>query len=221
MQVFDLTPLVLLLPLLGFLIIGSLRLFNAHKNNELITWIACGSVALAFILALISFLTLINSTTQADDVTLWNWVVSGKLGIDFGLRLDALSGVMLLVVTGVGFLIHVYSAGYMRDDPGYWRYFSFLNFFIFAMVLLVSANSFLFLLVGWAAVGLASYLLIGFWYQRPSAVAAAKKAFVVNVIGDFGLLLAIFLLYEKFGTLAYGGTPGILFSDPNKIGRAH
>src|SRR5579885_2684064 len=216
MQVFDLTPLVLLLPLLGFLIIGSLRLFNAHKNNELITWIACGSVALAFILALISFLTLINSTTQADDVTLWNWVVSGKLGIDFGLRLDALSGVMLLVVTGVGFLIHVYSAGYMRDDPGYWRYFSFLNFFIFAMVLLVSANSFLFLLVGWAAVGLASYLLIGFWYQRPSAVAAAKKAFVVNVIGDFGLLLAIFLLYSKFGTLAY---TGILF-DPRNPGAA-
>jgi NADH-quinone oxidoreductase subunit L len=209
MQVFDLTPLVLLLPLLGFVIIASLRLFNAHKNNELITWIGCGSIALAFILALISFLTLINSTTQADDVTIWNWVVSGKLSIDFGLRLDALSGVMLLVVTGVGFLIHVYSAGYMHDDPGYWRYFSFLNFFIFAMVLLVSANSFLILLVGWAAVGLASYLLIGFWYQRPSAVAAAKKAFVVNVIGDFGLMLAIFLLYNKFGTLAYNG---ILFN---------
>jgi NADH-quinone oxidoreductase subunit L len=212
MQVFDLTPLVLLLPLLGFLIIGALRLFHAHNRHELITWIGCGAIALAFVCALISFLSLINSTTQADDLTLWNWVVSGKLGINFGLRLDALSGVMLLVVTGVGFLIHVYSAGYMHDDPGYWRYFSYLNFFIFAMVLLVTANTFLFLLVGWAAVGLASFLLIGFWYQRPSAVAAAKKAFVVNVIGDFGLMLAIFLLYNKFGTLSYNG---ILFNGAN------
>ena len=134
------------------------------------------------------------------------------LPFNFGLLSDPLSGVMLLVVTGVGFLIHVYSVGYMHDDPSYWRYFSFLNFFIFAMVLLVSANSFLFLLVGWAAVGLASYLLIGFWYQRPAAVAAAKKAFVVNVIGDFGLMLAIFLLYNKFGTLAYNG---ILFNGSN------
>ncbi len=211
MAVFDLTPLVLLLPLLGFLIIGSLRLFNAHEHTEAISWIGCGSIALAFICAAISFGTLINSLTQAHDTTLWNWVVSGHLSINFGLRLDALSSIMLLVITGVGFLIHVYSVGYMHDDPGYWRFFSFLNFFIFAMVLLVSADNFLFLLVGWALVGLASYLLIGFWYQRPSAVAAAKKAFVVNVIGDFGLMLAIFLLYNKFGTLSYGG---ILFTNP-------
>ncbi|HEY7349273.1 MAG TPA: NADH-quinone oxidoreductase subunit L [Ktedonobacterales bacterium] len=217
MQVFDLTPLVLLLPLLGFLIIASLRLFNAHERTEMITWIGCGSIALAFLCALFSFLTLINSVTQADDLSLWNWVVSGNLGIDLGLRLDPLSGVMLLVVTGVGFLIHVYSAGYMHGDPGYWRYYSFLNFFIFAMALLVTANNFLFLLIGWAAVGLASYLLIGFWYQRPSAVAAAKKAFVVNVIGDFGLMLAIFLLYNKFGTLAYNG---ILFSGPDSTAAA-
>ena len=215
MQVFDLTPLVLLLPLLGFLVVGSFRLFHWHENHEAISWIGCGFIAAAFICALISFLTLINATSQAHDSTIWNWVISGKLSINFGLRLDPLSSVMLLVVTGVGFLIHVYSAGYMHGDPGYWRYYSFLNFFIFAMVLLVSADNFLFLLIGWAAVGLASYLLIGFWYERPTAVAAAKKAFVVNVIGDFGLMLAIFLLYEKFGTLAYGGTPGILFSDPN------
>src|SRR5579885_555290 len=221
MQVFDLTPLALLLPLLGFLVVGSFRLFHWHENHETISWIGCGFIAAAFICALISFATLMNATPQAHDSVLWNWVISGKLNIGFGLRLDPLSSVMLLVVTGVGFLIHVYSAGYMHGDPGYWRYYSFLNFFIFAMVLLVSADNFLFLLVGWAAVGLASYLLIGFWYERPSAVAAARKAFVVNVIGDFGLMLAIFLLYEKFGTLAYGGTPGILFSDPNKIGRAH
>ncbi len=212
MQVFDLTPLVLLLPLLGFLIIGSFRLFGWHERHEAISWIGCGSIALAFICAAISFGTLINAASQAHDTTIWNWVVSGKLSINFGLRLDPLSSVMLLVITGVGLLIHIYSVGYMHGDPGYWRYFSFLNFFIFAMVLLVSADNYLFLLIGWALVGLASYLLIGFWYERPSAVAAAKKAFVVNVIGDFGLMLAIFLLYGKFGSLGYSP---ILFSGPN------
>jgi NADH-quinone oxidoreductase subunit L len=217
MQVFDLTPLVLLLPLLGFLVIGSLRLFNWHERTELISWLACGSVAAAFLCALVSFGTLISATSQADDITFWNWGLSGSLSISFGLRLDALSAVMLLIVTGVGLLIHIYSVGYMHGDAGYWRYFSFLNFFIFAMVLLVTADSFLFLLVGWAAVGLASYLLIGFWYQRPSAVAAAKKAFVVNVVGDFGLMLAIFLLFNKFGTLAYSG---ILFSGPDTTSAA-
>jgi len=212
MQVFDLTLLVLLLPLLGFLILGSLRLFGWHEQHEAISWIGCGTIALAFISALISFVSLTNAATQAHDTVFWNWVASGKLTINFGLRLDPLSSVMLLVITGVGLLIHIYSVGYMHNDPGYWRYFSFLNFFIFAMVLLVSADNYLFLLIGWALVGLASYLLIGFWYERPSAVAAAKKAFVVNVIGDFGLMLAIFLLYGKFGSLGYSP---ILFSDPN------
>src|SRR6185437_16225921 len=98
---------------------------------------------------------------------------------------------------------HVYSIGYMADDPGYWRFFSFLNLFIFTMALLVAADNFLMLLVGWGGVGLASFLLIGFWYTRPSAVAAARKAFVVNVIGDFGLLLAIFLIFKTFHTLNY------------------
>jgi NADH-quinone oxidoreductase subunit L len=106
-------------------------------------------------------------------------------------------------VTGVGFLIHIYSAGYMDDDPSFWRFFAYLNFFIFAMVLLVSADNFLFLLVGWGLVGLASYLLIGFWYQRRSAVMAARKAFVINVIGDFGLMIAIFLIFINFGQLSY------------------
>jgi NADH-quinone oxidoreductase subunit L len=217
MQVFDLTPLVLLLPLLGFLVIGSLRLFNLHEHTEMISWLGCGFIAAAFVCALVSFVTLTNAITPFSDTTLWRWTDhTGNLSVSIGLRLDALSAVMLLVVTGVGLLIHIYSAGYMHGDPGYWRYYSFLNFFIFAMVLLVTADSFLFLLVGWAAVGLASYLLIGFWYQRPSAVAAAKKAFVVNVIGDFGLMLAIFLLYSKFGTLAY---TGILF-DPRNPGAA-
>ena len=134
-------------------------------------------------------------------VTLWTWLTSGRLDIALSLLLDPLAAIMLLIVTGVGFLIHVYSIGYMAGDPGYWRFFAYLNFFILAMALLVTADNFLFLLVGWAGVGLASFLLIGFWYTRPSAVAAARKAFVVNVIGDFGLLIAIFLIFGAFGTL--------------------
>ena len=148
---------------------------------------------------------------QARDVSLGTWVTSGTLHIDFGLLFDPLSAVMLLVVTGVGFLIHVYSIGYMEDDPGYWRFFAFMNLFVFAMTLLVAADNFLFLLVGWAGVGLASFLLIGFWYTRPSAVAAARKAFVVNVIGDFGLMLAIFLIFRRLwhaGLLRRAGTVG-------------
>jgi NADH-quinone oxidoreductase subunit L len=136
-------------------------------------------------------------------------LTSGRLDISLSLLLDPLSAIMLLIVTGVGFLIHVYSIGYMADDPSYWRFFSYLNFFILAMALLVTADNFLFLLVGWAGVGLASFLLIGFWYTRSSAVAAARKAFVVNVIGDFGLMIAIFLIFSAFGTLSYCGVLNI------------
>ena len=108
-----------------------------------------------------------------------------------------------MVVTGVAFLIHINSAGYMEEDPGFWRFFCYMNFFIFAMTLLVSADNFLFLLIGWGLVGLASFLLIGFWYQRRAAVAAAQKALVINIIGDFGLMLAIFLIFKHYGTLNY------------------
>src|SRR2546422_334523 len=100
-------------------------------------------------------------------------------------------------------LIHIYAAGYMEDDEGFWRFFCYMNFFIFAMTLLVSADNFLFLLIGWGLVGLASFLLIGFWYQRRSAVAAAQKALVINIIGDFGLMIAIFLIFKHYGALNY------------------
>ena len=111
---------------------------------------------------------------------------------------------MLLVVTGVGFLIHVYSVGYMHDDPGYARYFSYLNLFLFFMTVLVLADNFLLMFVGWEGVGLASYLLIGFWFQKNSAADAGKKAFIVNRIGDFGFLIGIFLVLSNFGTLSFG-----------------
>ena len=141
----------------------------------------------------------------------YTWMVSGSgaLTISFGQLLDPLSMTMLLVVTGVGFLIHIYSAGYMADDPGFWRFFAYLNFFIFAMVLLV-LRQFRLLASRWALVGLASFLLIGFWYGKPSAVAAAQKAFVINVIGDLGLMLAIFLLFKDPHASNY---PSLAFSD--------
>src|SRR5213080_1671416 len=119
---------------------------------------------------------------------------------------------MLMVVTGFGFLIHIYSAGYMEEDSGFWRFFCYMNFFIFAMILLVSADNFLFLLIGWGLVGLASFLLIGFWYQRRAAVAAAQKALVINIIGDFGLMLAIFLIFANYGDLNYQTVFGKLSS---------
>ncbi|HEY7834474.1 MAG TPA: NADH-quinone oxidoreductase subunit L, partial [Ktedonobacterales bacterium] len=175
-----------------------------------VSLVGCGVVLASFVLAAINFGSLLATPPgpgRVSDAFTWSWLVSGgQLTINFGLLYDPLAAVMLLIVTGVGFLIHVYSIGYMAHEPGYWRFFSFLNLFVFAMTLLVTADNFLFLLVGWAGVGLASFLLIGFWYTRPSAVAAAQKAFVVNVIGDFGLMLAIFLIWGKFGSLAYKDT---------------
>ena len=193
---------VLLFPLLGFIILGLAGRLMTRPVILAVGWGACG---LAFLFALANFISMTGTPTsgRVSDAVIYPWVGAGSFSLNFGLLLDPLSMTMLLVVTGVGLLIHIYSAGYMEDDPGFWRFFAYLNFFIFAMVLLVSADNFLFLLVGWGLVGLASYLLIGFWYQRRSAVMAARKAFVINVIGDFGLMLAIFLIFINFGQLSY------------------
>src|SRR6266849_5116310 len=205
----NLTAWVLLMPLLGFIILG---LTGRVMSRTLILVVALGACGLAFFFAAISFFSMLATTpvsARFSDQVLYTWVSSGvttganPLTISFGLLFDPLSAIMLMIVTGVGFLIHVYSAGYMEDDPGFWRYFAYLNFFIFAMVLLVSADNFLFLLVGWGLVGLASFLLIGFWYQRRAATAAARKALVINIIGDFGLMIAIFLIFKNYGTLNY------------------
>ncbi|MBE3559166.1 MAG: NADH-quinone oxidoreductase subunit L [Ktedonobacteraceae bacterium] len=198
---------VLLLPLLGFIILGLLGRFLSRSTILTVAWGACG---LAFLLAALNFFSMLGTpaASRVSDQAIYTWVISGAtaahpFSVTFGLLLDPLSATMLLIVTGVGLLIHIYSAGYMEGDPGFWRFFAYMNFFIFAMVLLVTANNFLFLLVGWGLVGLASFLLIGFWYQRRSAVAAAQKAFVINVIGDFGLMLAIFLIFLTFGFVDY------------------
>src|SRR5208337_296048 len=132
-----------------------------------------------------------------------HWIRAGGLQADYAFYLDRLSVVMVLVVTGVGFLIHIYAAGYMWEEGGFYRFFSYLNLFMFFMLTLVLANNYLFMFIGWEGVGLASYLLIGFWFTKDSAAAAGKKAFIVNRIGDFGFLIALFLLIKHFGTLNF------------------
>jgi NADH-quinone oxidoreductase subunit L len=132
-----------------------------------------------------------------------HWIRSGAFSVDFAFYLDQLSLVMLLVVTGVGFLIHIYSVGYMWEDPSYYRFFSYLNLFMFFMLTLVLANNYLLMFIGWEGVGLASYLLIGFWFTKDSAASAGKKAFIVNRIGDFGFLIGLFLIIQHFGSLNF------------------
>jgi NADH-quinone oxidoreductase subunit L len=132
-----------------------------------------------------------------------HWIRSGSFSADFALYLDQLSLVMLLIVTGVGFLIHIYSVGYMWDDPSYYRFFAYLNLFMFFMLTLILANNYLVMFIGWEGVGLASYLLIGFWFTKDAAAAAGKKAFIVNRIGDFGFLIALFLMIQHFGSLNF------------------
>jgi NADH-quinone oxidoreductase subunit L len=210
----NLTVWILALPLFGFVI---LSLAGRAMARPGVLTVALGTTGLAFLFALSSFLSIHGappSSPVSGDQVIYTWVNSGVVGagpgaspftLNFGLLYDPLSAVMLMVITGVGFLIHIYSAGYMQEesDSEFSRYFSYMNFFIFAMVLLVSADNFLFLLVGWGLVGLASFLLIGFWYQRRAATAAARKALVINIIGDFGLMIAIFLIFKNYGTLNF------------------
>jgi NADH-quinone oxidoreductase subunit L len=194
--------IVLVLPLLGAVVNG---LFGRRMPKRWVSWIGPGSVGLAFVAALWVLLDLL--TFPPDErffaLTLFDWIPAGGLDAKFSLLIDPLSTLMILVVTGVGFLIHAYSVGYMGHDPDYSRYFSWLNLFTFSMLLLVLADNFLLLFVGWELVGLCSYLLIGFWFTRPSAAAAAKKAFIVNRVGDFGFMIGLFLIFAAFGTFNY------------------
>ena len=187
------------LPLAGALV----NLFLGRRLGRRAHWVAVPAVALAFVFALGAFLQVWrHDATFAGP--LWDWIVAGTFRAPITLQLDQLSAVMLLVVTGVGSLIHLYSVGYMHDDPDYPRFFTYLNLFVFSMVMLVLAGNFLLLYVFWEAVGLCSYLLIGFWYTKPSAADAGKKAFIVNRVGDFGFGLGIMLLWSALGTLEYG-----------------
>src|SRR5256885_8721993 len=151
-----------------------------------------------------------------NDFYYWTWIKSGSLELPFNLVVDNLSIFMCLVITGVGGLIVTYSVGYMahEDDPSYARFFTYMDVFIFSMLLLVLAGNFVFLIIGWALVGLSSYFLIGFWYHRPLAVLAARKAFVMNVIGDVGMILGAFVLFTQFHVLTYAGVFGKIISCP-------
>jgi NADH-quinone oxidoreductase subunit L len=214
--------LIPLLPFAGFLLNG---LLGRRESRFLVSLIALAAPLASFILVARAALFTWNGATAlpvtqgvAYGHRSLEWISLGALHIDFSLVLDQLSLVMLLVVTGVGFLIHVYSVGYMQDDPGYARYFSYLNLFLFFMTTLVLAGNVLLMFVGWEGVGLASYLLIGFWFQKPTAAAAGKKAFIVNRIGDFGFLIGIFLLLANFGTLTFSEIGAKLAASPTFTG---
>ncbi len=218
--------LIPLLPGVGAFVNG---LFGKRLPKTLVSAVACGSIGLSFLLALACFFGVFWSGggTAVQTARLFTWIPGmdvvltdgtlGTLNIAWEYRLDSLSMVMALVVTGVGFLIHVYSLGYMAHDAGYARYFSYLNLFSFFMLNLILAANFLLMFIGWEGVGLCSYLLIGFWYERKSAADAGKKAFIVNRIGDAGFLLAMMLIFVNFGSLDFYAVMGAIaerFTEP-------
>ncbi|MBI1930737.1 NADH-quinone oxidoreductase subunit L, partial [Candidatus Poribacteria bacterium] len=196
----NLIVLLLISPLIGFVLNG---LFGKWLKN-VSGWIACITVGISLICSLIVFSNPDRSGAEPFNQNLYTWMSAGESSsVNIGFHVDALTTVMLLVITGVGFLIHVYSIGYMQHECGYMRYFAYLNLFVFAMLLLVLANNYAMMFIGWEGVGLCSYLLIGYWYEKKSATDAGKKAFIVNRIGDFGFLLGMFTLFSAFGTLEF------------------
>jgi NADH-quinone oxidoreductase subunit L len=199
--------LTVLLPLLGFLVNG---LFGSRiKNEKIIGWIGSGTIGLSFLIAVGTFFQTLGLPPNDSKtiITLFNWLNVGGLNVNISYQVDHLSIVMSLIVTGVGFLIHIYSIGYMHGDKSFWRFFAYMNLFIFAMMNLILSDNFVLLFLGWEGVGLCSYLLIGFWYdknfEKGTTGDAAKKAFIVNRIGDFGFLLGMFLIYLTFGSLNF------------------
>src|SRR5215471_17340484 len=193
--------LIPLLPLMGAAING---LFGRRFPKTLVKVVGLVFVGAAFALAAITYFQFRHLTGVPHIEQHLAWItVPGEFQVDFSFYLDQLSMVMILVVTGVGFLIHIYSVGYMEHEGGYYRFFSYLNLFMFFMLMLVLASSYLLMFVGWEGVGLASYLLIGFFFLKDSAANAGKKAFIVNRVGDFAFLIALFLLIKHFGSLQY------------------
>jgi NADH-quinone oxidoreductase subunit L len=191
--------LIPVLPLLGFLFIA---LSGKRLVRGFASLIACGSVFASFGFSLALFIKLLNGA-DPFDVTLFNWISAGSFKATIGFLVDPLSSLMLLIITGVGFLIHVYSIGYMHDDEGFNRFFSYLNLFVFFMLLLVMGDNYLLMFVGWEGVGLCSYLLIGFWFKNQDYNDAANKAFIMNRIGDLGLIIGVVLIFIHFGSVTY------------------
>ncbi|MGH3543678.1 MAG: NADH-quinone oxidoreductase subunit L, partial [Mycobacterium sp.] len=198
-----LTWLLVALPSAGALIL----LVGGRRTDRWGHLLGCATVLASFALGLVLLADMLGRSGPERTIhpNLFSWVPVAGLQVDFGVLIDQLSICFVLLITGVGALIHIYSIGYMAEDPDRRRFFAYMNLFVAAMLLLVVADNYLGLYVGWEGVGLASYLLIGFWYQRPSAATAGKKAFVSNRVGDFGLSLAMFAMFASFGTLQFDG----------------
>jgi NADH-quinone oxidoreductase subunit L len=204
--IFSLLWLIVALPLLGALIL----LAGGRRTNNWGPWLATALPVGSFVLAFSMFLSMLGKPAEGRAVqqVLYSWIPVGELQVDVGFLLDQLSVCFLLLITFVGSLIHIYSLGYMEHDAEKRRFFAYLNLFVASMLLLVLANSYLLLYVGWEGVGLASYLLIGFWQYKPAAATAAKKAFVMNRVGDVGLSIAIMIMFATFGSVAFSGVFG-------------
>ncbi len=192
--------LIPLLPLIGFLVNGLLGKYLPQGSSG---WIGSGSILASFVCVFSIFRSV--GTHDVINIDLFNWINVSGIDISFGILIDPLTVIMMLVVTGVGFLIHLYSIGYMHGDAGFTRFFTYMNLFIFFMLLLVMGSNYLVMFIGWEGVGLCSYLLIGFWFKNVAYNDAAQKAFVMNRIGDLGFLLGMFFILFHFGTLDFGG----------------
>src|SRR4051812_12867441 len=201
--VYNLTIAIILIPLVS----SAVLLLAGGRVHRIAPKLGVAAPVASFVLALIEFFGLLSRSGDDRSINqhLFTWIPVNGLHVDLGLLLDPLSMTFVLLITGVGSVIHLYSVGYMADDPGRRRFFGFMNFFVAVMLLLVLGNNYLSLYVGWEGVGLASYLLIGYWTQKPTAATAAKKAFVVNRVGDVGLLIAIMLMFATFGSTSYAG----------------
>src|SRR3954452_19487674 len=193
-----------LIPLLPFLGATILILFGRKWKRDTVFLVAALAIAAACLLSIDAFFSALPNAGAAGltDVVS-TWMTAGDLKVDLAFRMDGLSGLLCLIITFIGFLIHVYSSGYMADEPDYARFFAYLNLFCSAMLVLVLGDSLPVMFVGWEGVGLCSYLLIGFWYTNPDYASAGKKAFITNRIGDFGFLLGMFLLFQYAGSLNF------------------
>jgi NADH-quinone oxidoreductase subunit L len=210
-----LIPLLVLLPILGF---ASTALFGRRLQLRYGRWAAeivpIGLIVLTWLVALAVIVPALQHAQpfgdEGLDVTLWNWIPAGKFQVDIGFHVDALTACLLIVVTTIGMLVHIYSIGYMAHDDGTWRFFAYLNLFMFSMLVLVLGDSWLVVFVAWELVGLCSYLLIGFWFRKASAALASKKAFIVNRVGDVGFALGIIAIFVNTGTLNIRDSIGLL-----------
>jgi NADH-quinone oxidoreductase subunit L len=197
----DFIALIVLAPILSFLFVG---IVDKQLTKGWVSVIGCGSILVSFALSIVLYINLLQSPKGTSfTFTAFEWITAADFSVGMSFLVDPLSCLMMLIITGVGFLIHVYSAGYMWDDDGFRRFFMYLNLFIFFMLLLVMGSNYLLMFVGWEGVGLCSYLLIGFWFKNQDYNDAAKKAFIMNRIGDLGLILGVILIFMNFGSLDY------------------